>query len=520
MPRYSILKVFIKKIFNLFHSFKIIINKDITKGSIGYFNQISDKYYDVVVVGGGISGLSAAISAARNGANTLLIERQGELGGLVTAGWVTPFSMQMVLPNNQVIMEGLISELFDKLAEKNGTISNWRDWKIPKLPVDKEIFKYVIHDMIEESKVNVLLNTSIISLDCKDRYISSLNILNKSGYQNIFGKIFIDSTGEADLARLSNVPMTINNDVNPSTKTILSDFMKNRGWVKTTEKTSSLQFAITNMDIEKTFKYICENEDMYSSTTRGELVEDVELFKYLWEERDFFYLPHTTSFKSIIENAIQKKQLRSEIGRYQFLVHNVGIGIDALRDSNTAIINANRIVMNPYDENDITYCLLKGQEVCFEIFRFLKENIPGFEKSVLSAVAPYLGIRRTSQIIGDHVYTAEERMSFLKYDDVIGLASRKTSEAYEIPFSLMVPKKVDNLLVASGKTVSCDDFLPYRTKPICMALGQAAGVAAAIASKNDEHSIKSLAIKEIQKSLLDNRVYLGNKKRLKDLDIN
>ena len=518
MSQISIFKAFLARVFRLFQAFKIVFNRKLIKGSIGHFTKLADDNYDVVVVGGGISGLSAAISASRNGAKTLLIERQGELGGLITAGWVTPFSMQMVLPDNKVIMKGLISELFDKLAEKNGSISDWRDWKIPKLPVDKEIFKYVIHEIIEDSNVNVLLNTSIVSLDCKKSRISSINILNKSGYQKILGKTFIDATGEADIARLSNVPMTINNDVDPSAKTILSDFMKNRGWVKTTEKTSSLQFAITNMDLEKTFNYICANEDMYASTTRGELVEDITLFKYLWKEKGFFYLPHTTSFKSIIEKAVKEKQIRSQIGRYKFMIHDVGIGIDALGDSNTAIINANRISMNPFNENDITYCLLKGQEVCFEIFRFLKENIPGFEKSVLSAVAPYLGIRRTAQIIGDHIYTAEERMSFLKYNDVIGLASRKTSEPYEIPFSLMIPKKIKNLLVASGKTVSCDDFLPYRTKPICMALGQAAGVAAAISSKKNL-DIRSIKMKEIQKSLLDNNVYLGDKIRLKELSL-
>tara|TARA_Y100001970_G_scaffold291446_1_gene428609 strand:- start:1398 stop:2954 length:1557 start_codon:yes stop_codon:yes gene_type:complete len=507
------------RILSLFEAIKLIFSRRHLKGLHGKFNNNKSKKYDVVVVGGGISGLSAAISSSRNGMSTLLIEKQGELGGLVTSGWVTPFSMQMVLPDGKLIMKGLISELFDRLAEKDGTVRDWKDWKIPKLPVDKEIFKLVIHEMVEEANVEVLLNTSVLSIEYNNNLINQIKIFNKSGYQDISGKVFIDATGEADIARLSKVPMTLNNDVDPNATTVISDLLKNNGWVKRTEKNSSLQFSITNVDFNKTFEFILNNKDMYASTTRGDLVEDVELFKYLWIEKGFFYLPHTISFESIIENAVKKDKIRSEIGRYQFLLHGVGIGIDALKSNNTAIINANRVSMNPFNENDITYCLLKGQEVCFEIWRFLKTSIPGFSKSVVSSVAPYLGVRRAAQIIGNHIYTAEERMSFLKYDDVIGLASRKTARAYEIPFSLMVPKKIDNLLVASGKTVSCDDFLPYRTKPICMALGQAAGVASALFILKNNKSFNMISINDLQKKLLDNNVYLGDHNRLKELDL-
>ena len=186
--------------------------------------------------------------------------------------------------------------------------------------------------------------------------------------------------------------------------------------------------------------------------------------------------------------------------------------------NNTAIINANRVMVNPFNEASVTSATSSGYKVCFEIFSFLKRLVPGFENSVFQSTATMLGIRRGAQIIGDHVYTAEERMEFKQYKDVIGLASRKTSKYYEIPYSLMVPKHITNLLVASGKTVSTDDFLPYRTKPICMILGESAGVAASICVANNQTN-RSLVMRNLQNELLKQNVFLGTKERLRSLGL-
>ncbi len=472
---------------------------------------------EVAVIGGGISGIAAAIAAARSGAKTMLIERQGVLGGLVTAGLVTPFSMQMMLPSGELVTRGLVEELFDRLSDVEGTVRNWRDWRIPKLPVDVEAFKLVVGEMLEEAGVKVLLNSSFVDVVRKGRTITHIIILNKSGQLGIKTKMVIDSTGEADIGRACKVPCTLNADVDPSVVKVVSSALRNKGWVQGTEKTSSLQFMVGNVDLDRTHDFIVEHPETYAATTRGELLEDVELFSYLWREQGFFYLPHTVSFQSLIRAASEQGIFRPKIGRY-VLIKESGIGMDGLATNNTVIVNANRVMINPFDEEDVTYALMEGQKVCFEIWHFLREKIPGFEHSNILAIAPYMGIRRGAQIIGEKVYTAEERERFLQYDDVIGLAARKTQRPYEVPFSLMLPKKIKNLLVASGKTVSTDDYLPYRVKPVCMVLGQAAGTAAALCVQTQTTPGK-LDRRILQRALLRAGVYLGDSTRLAALGI-
>ncbi len=472
---------------------------------------------EVLVVGGGVSGFAAAVAAARTGARTLMVEKQGTVGGLVTAGLVSPFSMQVIMPSGEVVTRGLVEELFDRLVKVDGIVREWRDWRIPKLPVDPEAFKLVAIEMLQEAGVEILFNTLFSDVEHRDGQISYLIVRNKSGLHAIQPKVVIDCTGEADVARATGVPCTLNADVDPSVIKVVSQALKKKGWVQRTEKTSSLQFMIGSVDLDRTHDFIVSHPETYASTTRGELVEDVELFTYLWKERGFFYLPHQTSFKELINSAKERGDFQPKIGRY-VLIDESGIGMDGLRGHNTVIVNANRVMLNPFDEEDVTDALMEGQRVCFAIWSFLRDHIPGFEKSRIMAVASYMGIRRGAQIIGDHVYTAEERMRFLHYDDVIGMASRKTKKAYEVPYSLMLPKGGENLLVASGKTVSCDDFLPYRVKPVCMILGQAAGTAAALCAGKGR-TPRTLPIRLLQRQLIRDGVYLGEPDRLAELGL-
>ena len=151
-------------------------------------------------------------------------------------------------------------------------------------------------------------------------------------------------------------------------------------------------------------------------------------------------------------------------------------------------------------------------------WNFFKEFIPGFQDSILVAVAPMMGIRRSTQIVGQHVYTLEEREKLLSYSDCIGLVSRKIEGFNEIPFSCTVPVGIDNLLIGSGKNVSTDDYLMYRTKAHCMVIGQAVGVASSLCV-NKHISVNEIEIKELQRNLLNQNVYLGDKERLSKLEL-
>ena len=221
--------------------------------------------------------------------------------------------------------------------------------------------------MIEDSNFDLILSTSLVGCSTDDSEITSVVIHNRDGFSSIRAKFFIDCSGEADLARLAKVPTTINADVDPNRLKVVSETLLNAGWTKKTEKTASMQFLVSDVNFQKVYEFILRNPSYYSETTRGELVEDIDLFKYLWKRKGFFYFPHTNSFKTLINSEKEKGNIKTKIGDY-VLMEDAGLGIDGLRLNKTAIINANRVIVNPFDQKSVTQAMSGGLSVCFEIY--------------------------------------------------------------------------------------------------------------------------------------------------------
>lgn len=475
--------------------------------------------FDVVVIGGGISGIVSSLAAARSGARTILIEQQGALGGLATLGLIPPISNQFFDKNGRQVIKGIADEIMTRLAIAGGTVIEWRDWKIPKYPFDIEVFKLIVYELLEHAGVYVMLNTLFYETILEGEKIKFALVENKSGKKAIKGKLFVDCTGDASLAIYSGAPCNINSDLSKpnSTASASKALFKRIGWTERTERSAALQFAIARINFDKFYNYIINNPDIFEIYFRGELKEDIELFKYLWNEKGIFYIPHKKHFKKEIKKAISDNFFKKHSWRYNSL-GKCGISMDGLKSNGILTVTANQVAIDPFFDKDITKALIKGQEVCFEIWRFLTEYIPGFENSVLIAVAPLLGIRRAAQIVGNRVFTVEEREQEREYDDVIGIYCRKTSKAREIPYYCLVPQGINNLLLGSGKSVSTDDAVMLRTKSHCMLIGEAAGTAAAICAKKG-WSVQNLDIKALQKTLLKQGVYLGDEARLKKMGL-
>jgi len=158
---------------------------------------------DVVVAGGGPAGLAAAICAARNGADVLLIERYGCLGGMATGGLV--IQLDNYCNGKDVVVRGIAEEMWRRLEQQKATdIPAW--FKRKNVLFDPEAYKWISLQMAEEAGVRMLLHAWAVSTICKDGNIEGLILESKSGRQAVQGRLFIDGTGDGDVACWAGAP--------------------------------------------------------------------------------------------------------------------------------------------------------------------------------------------------------------------------------------------------------------------------------------------------------------------------
>jgi flavin-dependent dehydrogenase len=148
------------------------------------------KKYDLIVVGGGISGVAAAVSAAREGLKVLLLEKFGSLGGAMSNSLVYPFMRHVVRGDSgKVTSAGIFTEMKER-REKYNDLS----W---------ETFKFVFDDMVSEAGVDVLFHTTAFEVKTEGRYLKSVKVATKSGVMEFEGDFFIDASGDGELIAMA-----------------------------------------------------------------------------------------------------------------------------------------------------------------------------------------------------------------------------------------------------------------------------------------------------------------------------
>jgi flavin-dependent dehydrogenase len=163
---------------------------------------------DVVVLGGGASGIAAAIAAARNGANTLLIEQRGYLGGMGTAALVPAFCPYT--DGEKPVIRGIGLDLLEKMKRASGEafLSRYKD-RLDWVPIDVETLKRVYDEEVLASGAQILFHTVADQILQEGDSITGLVISNKSGRSVVQAKLYIDASGDADLAALAGVPFQV-----------------------------------------------------------------------------------------------------------------------------------------------------------------------------------------------------------------------------------------------------------------------------------------------------------------------
>ena len=436
---------------------------------------------DVLVCGAGPSGFTAAIAAARSGANTLLIERYGFPGGMLTSAFVNP--IYGFFARHLQVVRGIAQEFVDELSlipgatlghqyrkdckatrSKNGECRTGIDevrcpvGTVAKVcSVDSEISKVVIMKMLETAKVQTIYHAWAMDTIVEDQKIQAVLINGKSGIQKIKPKVVIDTTGDADICAFSGVNYKQGFDERRITKP------------------PTLMFKITGSDLEKDRIRI-----NLKNTLAGE-----ESFAWLMR------LP--------------------EEGAYTV---NAPSGILEFDSTNT-------ISLSRAQE--------EATQRMFQLFTWIKENVKGCQNIQLHSIAANIGIRESRRIDGEYCLSDEDVLTSQKFPDN-GIANgvhpidlhiknelfnnthlipARCGDYYQIPFGCLIPKGINNLLVA-GRSISAS-FLAQgslRVMATCMGMGQAAGTAAALMVKRGM-SAREIDIQILREQLIFDGAYLG-----------
>lgn len=417
---------------------------------------------DVLVIGGGPAGFGAAVASARNGADTILIERGAMLGGMATAGLVGPFMTCYDDDCTEQIVKGVFDELCLRTEEKGGAIhpskvdgmTTYSSYYIRShchvTPYLSEILALTMDEMAVEAGVKLLYNVQVVDAIREENRIVGVIAAMKEGLAIFRAKTFIDCTGDADVAYFAGAPTWIGDKQNGLMQPV------------------TLFFEMGGVD-------------------RDVFVGELEKKK----EKGELGIPAHNCWSWYLEEARKNGDWniqRDEIGNYEMPIQNRWKmnctripGIDATRTE------------------DVTRGLIEGRKQVQEVMNFMRKYVPGCENAELVQVASTLGIRETRHIVGKYELTIPDIMEQKHFDDAVctfayavdvhdasgsGGRLQEVNHYYTIPFRCMVPVECENLLV-SGRSIcgSSEAAASYRVMPCCIALGQAAGTAAALGLK-------------------------------------
>lgn len=437
--------------------------------------------YDVIVVGGGVSGVVAAIASARNKAKTLLIERYGFCGGALTNSGVGP--MMTFHAGTEQVVKGIPDEIIERMKKEGASVGHILDtigYASSVTPFDAEQLKHVLDEMLEECGCDVLYHTMLAGVNVSGDKIQSIKVCNKAGLSDIEGRIFIDATGDADLSYFAGVKCKKGRDVDN-----LSQPM-----------TTNLKIA--NVDIDKVKKSIIEDPSNH-------IIEHVD-------KLDSTLRLSVAGFSKELEAAKQNKDITFQRETVLFFETN---------NKGEVILNMTRVLgKDATDPYQLSEAEIEGRKQANQAFKFLKKYIPGFENAVFISTGVQVGIRESRRIQGKYVLTAEDLLNSVDFEDAIAIGGYpidihnpagnntnsihlKPGQSYKIPYRSLIPEEVRNLIVA-GRCISVthEAGAAIRVTPIAMAIGQAAGTAAAI-SIMDKTDSTNICVNKLRTTLRD-----------------
>jgi hypothetical protein len=419
---------------------------------------------DVLVCGGGMAGTVATIAAARTGADTLLIERWGFLGGSATAAAVGQFVGWETETGRRVI-RGIAEEIVDSLiahgaSDGHSHFKMSTGHRMDQVRYDPEILKIVLDGFMTNASARVLFNAVVMSVARAGRSISEIKVLTKAGPIALRPKVVIDASGDLDvLARAG------------------AEFL-------------ALEEGETLQPATMMFRFGPIDYDVFNAVPVAEM--------------------QALARRGADEGALARAALHQS----------------RVTGTQDGWFNISRVSVDATDPFDLSRAEIEGRRQAFSAAGFIRQNVPGCAEGRLVTLAAQLGIRETRRIRGEYILTADDLRSGRRFSDVIasgaypidmhpatgaglGFETLGADHSYQIPYRAIVPAGFDNVLIAGrGISATHEAHASTRVMPNTMAIGHAAGLAAAVIADGNIGA-KELPIERVQAKLRESNAYLG-----------
>lgn len=459
--------------------------------------KMAEKKYDVLIVGGGISGAAAGIAAARMGADCLLVEQYGFLGGMLTAGGVGP--MMTFHAGSLQVVRGICEEVVARMKQKGqspGHIPDSTGYTYSVTPFDAEGMKETLEEMYLEAGGRLLYHTAAAGVTCRGNRLQEITVANKAGLSRLRADIWIDATGDGDLCQWAGVPMEKGRPEDGKNMPL------------------TMNIKMGNVDTQKVREYMRGHLDQFThlNAQNVDLIDRAVRLSVSGFHREFR--------QALAENRV-------------FSVRRDLLFFETNTPGEVIVNTASVCGCDPTDPWALSQAETLGRQRAAALARFIKAEIPGFQQARVLQTGPAIGVRSSRRLCGKYCLTAEDILTGKRFWDAVAYGGypvdvpppsgdkdrvhagrmqkirRLTGgEVYGVPYRCLLNDTIENL-IAAGRCISASFEAQgaIRVTPIAGAIGQAAGVAAGMAAAEKKLPAE-LSASELRKNLISQGAFL------------